>query len=309
MNRAVIALGGNALIKPGQKGTAKEQFENVKSSLRFVADMIIRDWEIVITHGNGPQVGSILLQNQAGRELTPPMPLDICVAESQGLIGYMIQQSLRGILMERGIDKDVVTVITQVIVDEKDDAFKNPTKPVGPTYDEKQAMDLLKDGYRITKVSGGWRIVVPSPDPKGVVESRAIKALLEKGFIVIAAGGGGIPVTRSGKTFYGKEAVIDKDLAAERIATSIGADLLFILTNVPFVYINYGKEDQKELMEVKLEEIEKYYMEGQFPPGSMGPKVLAAIRFLRGGGKRVIISDIDHGLDALEGRMGTHITR
>ena len=309
MNRAVIALGGNALIKPGQKGTAKEQFENVKSSLRFVADMIIRDWEIVITHGNGPQVGSILLQNQAGRELTPPMPLDICVAESQGLIGYMIQQSLRSILMERGIDKDVVTVITQVIVDEKDDAFKNPTKPVGPTYDEKQAMDLLKDGYRITKVSGGWRIVVPSPDPKGVVESRVIKALLEKGFIVIAAGGGGIPVTRRGETFYGKEAVIDKDLAAERIATSIGADLLFILTNVPFVYINYGKEDQKELMEVKLEEIEKYYMEGQFPPGSMGPKVLAAIRFLRGGGKKVIISDIDHGLDALEGRMGTHITR
>ncbi|RLF38356.1 MAG: carbamate kinase [Thermoplasmata archaeon] len=309
MNRAVIALGGNALIKPGQRGTAKEQFENVKASLRFVADMIIRNWEIVITHGNGPQVGSILLQNQAGRELTPPMPLDICVAESQGLIGYMIQQSLRGILMERGIDKDVVTVITQVIVDEKDDAFKNPTKPVGPTYDEKQAMDLLKDGYRITKVSGGWRIVVPSPDPKGVVESRVIKALLEKGFIVIAAGGGGIPVTRSGKTFYGKEAVIDKDLAAERIATSIGADLLFILTNVPFVYINYGKEDQKELREVKLGEIEKYYMEGQFPPGSMGPKVLAAIRFLRGGGKKVIISDIDHGLDALEGRIGTHITR
>ncbi|MCD6412039.1 MAG: carbamate kinase [Thermoplasmata archaeon] len=309
MNKAVIALGGNALIKPGQKGTAKEQFENVKSSLRFVADMIIRDWEIVITHGNGPQVGSILLQNQAGRELTPPMPLDICVAESQGLIGYMIQQSLRSILMERGIDKDVVTVITQVIVDEKDDAFKNPTKPVGPTYDEKQAMDLLKDGYRITKVRGGWRIVVPSPDPKGVVEYRAIKALLEKGFIVIAAGGGGIPVTRSGETFYGKEAVIDKDLAAERIATSIGADLLFILTNVPFVYINYGRKDQRELREVKLEEIEKYYVEGQFPPGSMGPKVLAAIRFLRGEGKKVIISDIDHGLDALEGRIGTHITR
>ncbi len=308
--RAVIALGGNALIKPGQKGTIYEQFANTRETVKSIVKIIKDGWDVVLTHGNGPQVGAILLQNQAGRDLVPPMPLGICVAESQGLIGYMIQQCLSNALRKEGIKKDVVTIITQVLVDDNDPAFENPTKPIGPYFDEKQALKLLKDGYQMTKQKNGWRIVVPSPDPKAIVEADVIKNLLDDGVIVIAAGGGGMPVVeRRGWGLDGREAVVDKDLSAERLAEDIGANVLLILTDVPYVYLNYGSEKQRALKEVKLEEIRKYYEGGHFPAGSMGPKVLAAIRFLENGGERAIIADIDHAWEALKGETGTHITR
>ncbi len=308
--RAVIALGGNALIKPGQKGTIYEQFANTRETVKSIVKIIKDGWDVVLTHGNGPQVGAILLQNQAGRDLVPPMPLGICVAESQGLIGYMIQQCLSNALRKEGIKKDVVTIITQVLVDDNDPAFENPTKPIGPYFDEKRALKLLKDGYQMTKQKNGWRIVVPSPDPKAIVEADVIKNLLDSGVIVIAAGGGGMPVVeRKGWGLDGREAVVDKDLSAERLAEDIGANVLLILTDVPYVYLNYGSEGQRALKEVKLEEIRKYYEDGHFPAGSMGPKVLAAIRFLENGGERAIIADIDHAWEALKGETGTHITR
>jgi len=308
--RAVIALGGNALIKPGQKGTIYEQFANTRETVKSIVKIIKDGWDVVLTHGNGPQVGAILLQNQAGRDLVPPMPLGICVAESQGLIGYMIQQCLSNALRKEGIKKDVVTIITQVLVDDNDPAFENPTKPIGPYFDEKQALKLLKDGYQMTKQKNGWRIVVPSPDPKAIVEADVIKNLLDSGVIVIAAGGGGMPVVeRKGWGLDGREAVVDKDLSAERLAEDIGANVLLILTDVPYVYLNYGSEGQRALKEVKLEEMRKYYEDGHFPAGSMGPKVLAAIRFLENGGERAIIADIDHAWEALKGETGTHITR
>jgi len=308
--RAVIALGGNALIKPGQKGTIYEQFANTRETVKSIVKIIKDGWDVVLTHGNGPQVGAILLQNQAGRDLVPPMPLGICVAESQGLIGYMIQQCLSNALRKEGIKKDVVTIITQVLVDDNDPAFENPTKPIGPYFDEKQALKLLKDGYQMTKQKNGWRIVVPSPDPKAIVEADVIKNLLDSGVIVIAAGGGGLPVVeRKGWGLDGREAVVDKDLSAERLAEDIGANVLLILTDVPYVYLNYGSEGQRALKEVKLEEMRKYYEDGHFPAGSMGPKVLAAIRFLENGGERAIIADIDHAWEALKGETGTHITK
>ncbi|HDD57388.1 MAG TPA: carbamate kinase [Thermoplasmatales archaeon] len=308
--RAVIALGGNALIKPGQKGTIYEQFANTRETVKSIVKIIKDGWDVVLTHGNGPQVGAILLQNQAGRDLVPPMPLGICVAESQGLIGYMIQQCLSNALRKEGINKDVVTIVTQVLVDDKDPAFENPTKPIGPYFNEDQALKLLKDGYQMTKQKNGWRIVVPSPDPKAIIEANIIKTLLDDGIIVIAAGGGGMPVVeRKGWGLDGREAVVDKDLSAERLAEAIGADVLLILTDVPYVYLNYGSEDQEPLRQVNLEEIKKFYEDGHFPAGSMGPKILAAIRFLENGGERAIIADIDHAWEALKGETGTHITK
>jgi len=308
--KVVIALGGNALIKRGQKGTSEEQFETTMKSVQDIVRMINEGWDVVITHGNGPQVGSILLQQDVAKGAVPPMPLDVCVAQSQGQIGYMIQQCMLNSLASSNTKKSVASVITQVLVDENDPAFENPTKPVGPVYRYDEALLRLKEGYILTQQRGGWRIVVPSPDPISIVEAEAIKKLIDSGVIVIAAGGGGIPVVRSEKgSIEGRKAVIDKDLASERLATEIGADVLLILTDVDAVYINYGSENQKKLGKVSLEEVEEYYRQGQFPPGSMGPKILAAIRFLENGGKKAIISSIEHAWDALEGKAGTQITK
>jgi len=307
--KAVVALGGNALIKKGQEGTIYEQFANMRLISKSIVKMIENGWDMVITHGNGPQVGAILLQNDLAKDVTPPMPLGICVAESEGLIGYMIQQCLSNALKKSKMDKDVVTLITQVLVDEDDPSFKNPTKPIGPYYHDKEIEEIKKEGYKVKKFPDGWRIVTPSPDPKSIVEGKIIKKMLEEEIIVIASGGGGMPVIeKEGWGLDGLEAVIDKDLASERIAESIGADLLLILTNVEWVYLNYKAKNQKALKEVSLKEIKKYYEQGQFPAGSMGPKILSAIRFLESGGKKVIISDVDKGWEAFTGKTGTHIT-
>ncbi len=308
--RAVIALGGNALIKNGQKGTIYEQFANTRRSSRFIVQMIKEGWDVVITHGNAPQVGAILLQNKAAKDLTPAMPLGICVAESEGLIGYMIQQSLSNALKKEDIEKPVIALITQVIVDQDDPSFSNPTKPIGPYYTEDEALQLLTEGCQITRQPRGWRMVVPSPDPKHIVEGDIIRKMLDDGIIIIASGGGGMPVVeKEDRGLDGLEAVIDKDLAAERLAEAVEAELLLILTDVEKVYLHYNTPKQKAFDKLSLKELKKYYEEGHFPPGSMGPKILAAIRFLEFGGKKVIISNIEKGWEAFQGKTGTSIVR
>jgi len=308
--RAVIALGGNALIKKGQDGTIYEQFANTRKSSKSIVRMIKEGWEVVITHGNAPQVGAILLQNQAAKDITPAMPLGICVAESEGLIGYMIQQCLSNALKKEHIEKPVIALITQVIVDENDPSLSNPTKPIGLYYEEEEALQKLKEGCHMTRQPRGWRMVVPSPDPKRIVEGDIIRKMMDDRIVVIASGGGGMPVVeKEGQSLDGLEAVIDKDLAAERLAEAVEAEVLLILTDVEKVYLYYSTPKQKALDTISLKELKKYYEEGHFPPGSMGPKILAAIRFLEFGGKKVIISNIEKGWEALKGETGTLIVR
>ncbi|HVQ01031.1 MAG TPA: carbamate kinase [Candidatus Thermoplasmatota archaeon] len=308
--RAVIALGGNALIKKGQKGTIYEQFVNTRESCRSIVQMIQADWDVVITHGNGPQVGALVLQNQAAKDITPEMPLGICVAESEGLIGYMVQQCLSNALKRQKITKPVIALITQVIVDPNDKSLTHPSKPIGPYYKEDEALELLKQGASLTHLPRGWRMVVPSPDPIRIVEGEIIRKMLDDGIIVIASGGGGMPVIeKEGWGLDGLEAVVDKDLAAERLAEAVRAQLLLILTDVEKVYLKYNTPAQQPLDQVTVKELREYYMNGEFPEGSMGPKILAALRFLEYGGEKVIISNIEQGWEALQGKTGTHITK
>ena len=308
--KAVIALGGNALIKKGQNGNIYDQFDNSREVAETIAKVIKDGYQVAITHGNGPHVGAILLQNNIARNITPPMPLGICVAESEGFIGYMIQQCLSNSFKKNSIDRPVVTLITQVIVDENDPSFSNPTKPIGPFYSDEESIEIKKEGYQIKKQPDGWRIVVPSPDPKCIVESKIIKKMLDDGIIVIASGGGGMPVIeKEGWGLDGLEAVIDKDLSSERLAEAIDAELLLILTNVEKVHLNYGTSNQKALNKISLKKIKNYYEKGHFPQGSMGPKILASIRFLESGGKKVIISHVEKIWKAFNGKTGTHITR
>lgn len=300
---AVVALGGNALIKQGQTGTIYEQFATARETCASIAQMIKDGWEIILTHGNGPQVGALLLQQEMAKALTPAMPLGICVAQSQGQIGYMIQQCMANALKKMNISKNVVTLVSQVIVKEDDPAFDNPSKPVGPVYENQDAIIHLKHGYPMIKQKNGWRIIVPSPKPVSIVEAPIVKKLLEEGNIVIAAGGGGMPVVREDGRIDGREAVVDKDLASERLATEIGADLLLILTDVQYVYLEKGNIIQH----ATLEEMERYYQMGFFPPGSMGPKILASIQFLKNRGKRVAIASINKAWQAAKGTTGTQI--
>jgi carbamate kinase len=316
MKTAVIALGGNALLKPEDKGTYEEQMRNVKESARHLASIIEMGYDVIFTHGNGPQVGNILLQNEiSAKQGIPSMPLDVCVAESQGLIGYMIQQALTNELMKRGINRRVTSLIVQVVVDENDPAFQNPTKPIGPFYSEEEAKKLMSEkGWTMVedRARGGWRRVVPSPKPIDIVEKEAIVRLIfgkSPGEIIIAAGGGGIPVIRTSEGYRGVDAVIDKDRASALLAKIIGERLFIILTAVDHVYINYGKEDEKPLNVVTLDEIRRYYEEGQFPPGSMGPKIEAAMDFLENGGEEVIITSPENLEAAIRKKKGTHILR
>lgn len=307
--RAVVALGGNALIKEGQEGNIHEQFANTREVSKSIVKMIKAGWDVVITHGNGPQVGAILLQNDLAKDITPAMPLGICVAESEGFIGYMIQQCISNALKKADVNKPVVTLITQVLVDEDDPSFTNSTKPIGPYYNPEEAKEMIEEGYQVTETKDGWRIVVPSPDPKSIVEGEIIRKMLDDNIVVIASGGGGMPVIeKEGWGLDGLEAVIDKDLTAERLAEAIKADLLLILTKVDKVYLNYKTSSEKAIDNISLNELKKFYKDGHFPPGSMGPKILAAIRFLEYGGEKVIISNVEKGWEALKGETGTHIT-
>ncbi len=309
----VVALGGNALLRRGNKGSFEEQYKNVGATAVFLADLVEKGFRLIITHGNGPQVGAALLRHDAGMKVhnLPPFPMDACGAETQGFIGYMIQQNLRNELKRRGIDKYVVTVITQVIVDKDDPAFKNPTKPIGPFYSTAE-MEKIKSEhpeYVFTEdeARGGWRRVVPSPDPKTIEEGYAIKMLVDGGFIVVACGGGGIPIIEEKGKARGVEAVIDKDLAGEKLAELVQADRFIILTDVDGAYLNYGKPNQKKLERVTASEARKYLEAGHFGSGSMFPKVLACIRFVEAGGKEAIIAELSQLKEAVEGKAGTHI--
>jgi len=309
----VVALGGNAILQPGQRGTFEEQMANVHVTCEQLANMVESGaYKIVVTHGNGPQVGNILLQNEVGKDVAAPMPLFVCGAESQGLIGLMIQQSLGNILAERGHGQiPVATVITQVVVDKDDPAFANPTKPVGPFYDEQQAKTLADEkGYDVREDAGrGWRRVVPSPDPISIYEKTAIRQLVDARSIVIASGGGGIPVLSNGKTLAGVDAVIDKDLAGERLAVDVGASIFIVLTDVDSVRLHYKKPEEIRLDKMTVAEAKAYGAEGHFAKGSMEPKVRAAVRFVEAGGERAIITSLDKAYDALRGRAGTTIVK
>jgi len=300
----LIAFGGNALIRKGQKGTHKEQFVNLKLPMRQIA-RLSRKHKIVITHGNGPQVGNLLLQQESCHAV-PKMPLEIIGAMTQGQIGYMLESSLDDALMEIGVngEQNFVTLITYVVVDQNDPGFENPTKPIGPFYNE---ADVSKLPYTVVKTDKGYRRVVASPEPVTIVERREIKKLIEMDFIVICCGGGGIPVIRKERKFRGVEAVIDKDLASSILAQEIKADIFMIASDVEGAGINWGKPDQKVLGKVSLAEMETYIQEGQFPAGSMGPKVEAVAQFFKATGKRGVICQLDDIENAIEGKAGTEI--
>ena len=311
MPKIVIALGGNALQSKNSAPTAEGQLEVVKNTCERIADICSQGYEVAIVHGNGPQVGRILLASETAKDVTPAMPFDVCGAMSQGYIGYHIQQALRYALNTRNINYPVLTVATQMIVDEKDPGFTNPTKPIGPFYTEEEAKSLQEEkGYSMKEDAGrGWRRVVASPIPKRIVEIEAIKNLWDSS-IVISCGGGGIPVVeKMNGTLEGVAAVIDKDFAAELLAEQVDADTLMILTEVEKVAVNWGKPDQKNLDHMSLAEAAQYVEEGQFAPGSMLPKVEAAMKFARTyPNKKAIITSLDKAIDALEGKTGTVIT-
>jgi carbamate kinase len=308
----LLALGGNAIIPPHGAGTIEEQIAITGRTLAPVAAGLDQATRLVITHGNGPVVGNIVLRNEAARDTVPPMPLDVCDADSQGGLGYMIQQAMRNALKRVGKEREVAAVVTQVLVDPDDPAFSHPTKPIGPFY-RQEAADRLRAsrGWQMIEDSGrGYRRVVPSPKPLAIIEVKTIRALIEAGVVVVAAGGGGIPVVRRPDGMVaGVEAVIDKDLSAVLLARSVGADQLVIVTGVDRVAIGYNTPRQQDLEVIAIDDAQHYLAAGEFPPGSMGPKIEAALEFLAAGGREVIITSPGALGPALEGRHGTRIVR
>lgn len=309
--RVVIALGGNALQAPGSAATAEAQLQVVRETCEHLAEISCRGYEIAIAHGNGPQVGRILLASETAKDVTPAMPFDVCGAMSQGYIGYHIQQGLKYALNKRNKNIPVVTLVTQVVVEREDPAFSKPTKPIGPFYNETEAKAIMEEkGFTMKEDAGrGWRRVVPSPMPRKIVELDSINRLWDS-TIVITVGGGGVPVVENlDGTLEGIAAVIDKDLAAERLAEDVQADILMILTEVEQVCVNFGKPDQKALGVMSLSEAARYVEEGHFAPGSMLPKVQAAMKFVQANPhKKAIITSLSKAVEALEGRSGTTVT-
>jgi carbamate kinase len=312
----VIALGGNSILRAKQRGSAEEQYANLQSTAEQLLDLLKSGQRIVITHGNGPQVGNLFLAMEMAKNMVSPLPLDICGAATEGSMGYMIQNTLANYLRQVGAPHNISTVITQVIVDRNDPAFKNPSKPIGPFYDADEAERLRREkGWDIIEDSGrGYRRVVPSPMPVSIQQARIIRSMLDAGEIVIAVGGGGIPVVREGnRNLCGVEAVIDKDYASARLAIAIDADVLFILTAVEYVYRDFGMPQQEALKELNLTEAKKLLKDGQFGKGSMEPKIRAAIMFLEetdpSREREVIITLPETAMAAFEGKTGTRITR
>jgi carbamate kinase len=307
---AVIALGGNAISNPNEQDTIGNQFRHAREALTGVADLARRGYRLAVTHGNGPQVGNALLRVELAKDRTPVLPLGVIVADTEGGMGYMIEQCLLNVMLRLGIQKEIVTIVTQVLVDPEDPSLTNPTKYVGKFYTEDEAKRLAASEGWTVKANGehGWRRVVGSPQPLQIVNGPTIKQLIESGKIVIAAGGGGIPVYRQPDGWLeGVDAVIDKDRASAILARDIGAQELFILTEVEYVAVNFGRPGQQNLRRVGLSDIERYYREGHFPPGNMGPKIEAAVSFLKSGGERVIICALSKFTESLDGNSGTTI--
>jgi carbamate kinase len=307
---ALIAIGGNSLIRAGERGTIDEQLANAHATAKSIVRMVEQGWRIVITHGNGPQVGAALLRSERAAGEVYTHPLDVCVATTQSEIGYIIQRAMEFELREIGLLTPVMTVLTQVKVDENDPAFQNPTKPIGPFYSKAEADEKKRTlGWHIIEdASRGYRRVVPSPEPVEVFEQEIIRKILDLNMIVIAVGGGGIPVIERDKYLVlGREAVIDKDRASALLATGLGVDLFVISTDADKVYVDFKKPTQRGIDNATADEIQRYYDQQHFPAGSMGPKIQSAIRYLRHGGKKVIITSYEHLMDALNGKAGTHI--
>lgn len=309
---AVVAVGGNSLIKDKKHQSVEDQYQCICETVGHMVDMIQDGWEIVITHGNGPQVGFILLRSELARKELHAIPVDSAGADTQGAIGYQFQKAFHNEFLRRGISKDAATVVTQVVVNADDPAFQNPTKPIGPFMDEAQAKDrAAKDGWAVMEDAGrGWRRVVASPKPQKIVELSAIKTLVDAGQVVIAVGGGGVPVVaKEDGSYEGVAAVIDKDYASGLLAAKMGADTFLISTAVEKVYINFGKPEQKGLDTVTLAEAKQYLAEGHFAKGSMAPKVEAAIAFLEAGGTSAIITNPENMGKAVRGESGTRFVR
>ena len=299
----LVALGGNALIRKGEQGTVQQQFKNLAVPIRQIA-RLSQEYRIIITHGNGPQVGNLLLQQESCKDV-PNLPLEILVAQTQGQIGYMIESTLDSQLMDLGIHvKPLVSLITYVVVDERDPAFREPSKPIGPAYKRKRD---VPSGYPVRKTAKGFRRVVVSPKPVTIIEKREIKKLINADFIVICCGGGGIPVVREGRAFQGVDAVIDKDLASAKLAEEVGADIFLIATDVPAVALNYGTAEETYLSQMSIKEAKQYLKAGQFAAGAMRPKVEAAIQFIRKKGRRAVITSVEQIISAVQGKAGTEI--
>ena len=306
---AVIAVGGNSLIRAGEKGTILEQIANTRRTAEAIVQIIRLGFHAVVTHGNGPQVGAALLRSERAADHVYTHPLDVCDATTQGEIGYLLQQSLRGALADAGLNTPVATVLTQVVVSPTDPAMERPTKPIGPFYSAREAESRRQQfGWQVVEdAARGYRRVVPSPEPLEIVEEDVIRRLTDTGVLVIAVGGGGIPVVKAGRGLKGVEAVIDKDRASALLAARLRSDLFIISTDAERVCLNYRKPDQQPLARVTAGDLERYYAAGHFPPGNMGPKVESALRFLRDGGREVIITSYDRLADAVRGDAGTHV--
>jgi carbamate kinase len=309
---AILAIGGNSLIKDKDHIALSSQYEAIKETSKYIAELIAEGMRLVITHGNGPQVGFIYRRGELARHELPLIPLDICGADTQGAIGYMIQMALLNEFRKMRIEQKVAAVVTKTIVNRDDPSFQTPTKPIGSFMSEQEALAHKKEsGWQVMEDAGrGFRRVVPSPIPREIVEIDAIKLLVASDYVVIAAGGGGIPVIRNGQgDLEGVEAVIDKDLGSSLLARNLGADIFIISTAIDSVYLNFGKENQKPIRQATLPEIKQYLKEGHFKPGSMKPKIEAAIQFLEGGGKKAIITSPENLLKATRGEAGTTLTK
>jgi len=305
----LIAVGGNSLIRAGEKGTVVEQLANARRTAKAIIGLVAHGYRLVVTHGNGPQVGAQLLRSERAADQVPGQTLDVCGAASQGEIGYMLSQSLQDEIAIAGLHVSVVSVVTQSIVSANDPAMKHPTKPIGPFYSRTQAderkrvlgWDIVEDAAR------GYRRVVPSPEPVEIVELEVIRSLMSQGVLVVGCGGGGIPVVRQDGALHGIEAVIDKDRASALLAAQLGADIFAISTDTDYVYLDYKKPTQRPLLSVTATELAEHYQAGHFPPGNMGPKVESALQFLHAGGREVVITSYEHLCDAIAGRAGTHV--
>ena len=308
---ALVAFGGNAFTVDGDVYTIENQRSAATKMCEELMSVIEKGYDLVITHGNGPQVGNLMLQRDMTANMVPPMPLDVLVAQTEGSLGYILQDELLNQLRSRKTGKYVVTMITQVLVDEKDSAFENPTKPVGPFYSENEAERMLAENptWSMVQDAGrGYRRIVPSPEPIRIIQSSMIRSLVYSGNVVIAAGGGGIPILKASDGRYvGAEAVIDKDLTSAMLANDVKADLLIILTGVDKVYLNYGTKDEEGLSAMTYAQAKQFMNQGHFPEGSMGPKIAAALRYLENGGRRILITNAESLKESLEGRNGTQI--